>query len=306
MKPTFWLGSHMKQSAAILVCSTAKENQAISKTREAAIINANREFHRQIAHKYDRYESCAADSRIQDSLERDLDKISVCLNQLDRVPRCLDCGGGTGNLTLKMCARGWSVTVVDISDEMLDLLRKKARAMGHSPVLVSSSIEEFLEAARDKYDLVSFSSVLHHLFSYASVVERAASRVRSGGFFYSNYDPVVPLRPRLTRAFDSLDIAFAKLVLDSRDVLPGIGRRIRKLFTPADPFLHRTVVTAGDIAEYHAKTGLDDRELLRILQRNRFTVIEHMRYAAGRTPAIRFFNRRLRLLENFKIIARRS
>jgi hypothetical protein len=35
-------------------------------------------------------------------------------------------------------------------------------------------------------------------------------------------------------------------------------------------------------------------------------VIEHMRYAAGRTPAIRFFNRQLRLLENFKIIARRS
>jgi 2-polyprenyl-3-methyl-5-hydroxy-6-metoxy-1,4-benzoquinol methylase len=273
---------------------------------ESKVIAANVAFYRQIASKYDTYETYLFDPSLQKSLEDDLDKIDSHFGLLRKRPSCLECGGGTGNLTLKMCARGWRITVVDISDDMLDLLREKARAKGHSPELIRSPIEQFLQRTRDEYDIVAFSSVLHHLYGYARVVEQAASRVRAGGFFYSNYDPVVPRRPRLTRAFDSLDIAVAKLLFDSRDVLPGIGRRIRKLFARTDPFLRRTVVSAGDIAEFHVRAGLDDGELVRILQRNGFTVMEHLRYATGRTSAIRFLNQRLRLLESFKIMARRS
>src|SRR6266702_224162 len=273
---------------------------------EDRIIAANVDFYRQMAGKYDSYETYLFDPILQQSLQDDLDKIGSYFVSLGRAPSCLECGGGTGNLTLKMCARGWTVTVVDVSDEMLALLKEKTRAKGYSPTLIRSPIERFLETTRESFDLVAFSAVLHHLHSYTSIVEQATSRVRPGGLFYSNHDPVVPERPAWTWAFDSLDIAVAKLMFDPADVLPGIGRRLRKMISTRDPSLGRRVVSAGDIAEYHVRTGTDDEEIMRLLQKRGFAIVEHLRYATGRTSVLRFLNERLRLLESFKIIARRD
>jgi len=264
------------------------------------------DFYRQMAGKYDSYETYLFDPILQQSLQDDLDKIGSYFVSLGRAPSCLECGGGTGNFTLKMCARGWTVTVVDVSDEMLALLKEKTRAKGYSPTLIRSPIERFLETTRESFDLVAFSAVLHHLHSYTSIVEQATSRVRPGGLFYSNHDPVVPERPAWTWAFDSLDIAVAKLMFDPADVLPGIGRRLRKMISTRDPSLGRRVVSAGDIAEYHVRTGVDDQQIVRLLQGKGFAIVEHLRYATGRSSAIRFLNERLRLLESFKIIARRD
>jgi len=277
-----------------------------TKAAEDRVIAANVEFYRQIAQKYDSYEYNLFDKILQKSLEDDLDKIGSYFASLGRAPSCLECGGGTGNLTLKMCARGWDVTVVDISEHMLDLLKEKALTKGYSPVLVRSPIERYLEATDGSFDLVAFSSVLHHLYSYASVVEQAASHVRLGGLFYSNWDPLIPRNRFWTRACESIDIAAAKFMLDLRDVLPGIWRRTRKLLRRHDSQFSRPVVWAGDLAEYHAKTGVDDSQILRLLQVRGFSIVEHRRFATGRTLFFRFVNERLRLLESFKIIAQRN
>ena len=273
---------------------------------EAKVIEANVAFYRQIARKYDSYETYLFDPVLQQCLEDDLDKIGSYFVSLGRTPACLECGGGTGNLTLKMCARGWAVTVVDVSDRMLCLLKEKARAQGHSPALIRSPIEQYLEAAHEAYDLVAFSSVLHHLYSYISVVERATKRLRSGGIFYSNYDPLAPKSPFWARAFASLDTTIAKVLFDPADVLPGIWRRLRKLLSQSDPEFGRAVVSAGDLAEFHVPTGVDDAQILRLLQASGFSIVEHQRFATGRTTVIRFLNERLRLLESFKMIARRD
>src|SRR6266478_2604071 len=286
--------------------SVLDRNTNRTKAAEDRVIAANVEFYRQIADKYESYEFYLFDKVLQKSLEDDLDKIGSYFVSLGRAPSCLECGGGTGNLTLKMCARGWDVTVVDISEHMLDLLKEKALTKGYSPALVRSSIERFLEVTRKSFDLVAFSSVLHHLYSYTSVVERAASHVRFGGFFYSNWDRTIPRNPFCRCAFDSIDTAAAKLMFDPKDVLPGIWRRTRKLFRRRDSQFARPVVSAGDLAEYHAKTGVDDGQILRLLQVSGFSIVEHQRFATGRTNFFRCMNERLRLLESFKIIARRN
>jgi len=283
-----------------------KEDPATVDSAGALVVAANREFFDQIANKYDRYESCATDVYLQNILEKDLDTIQARLSTLGRTPDCLDCGGGSGNLALKMLARGWTVTVVDVSGAMLALLSEKARSRGHSPRLVHSSIESFLREARQVFDVIAFTSVLHHLYSCTSVVRQAATMVRPGGFFYSNYDPVVPKRPSLTRAFDAMDILFAKVKFDVSDVIPGITRRLKKAFTRRDSNFRRRLVTAGDLAEYRAHAGVEDAEVVRILQLEGFGIIEHARYPAGRTKAIRFLNERFRLLEYFKVIAGRN
>ena len=273
---------------------------------EAKVIEANVDFYRQIAEKYDSYEPYLFDPALQQSLEDDLDKIGSYFASLGRAPSCLECGGGTGNLTLKMSARGWAVTVVDVSAKMLDLLQEKLRTQNYSPTLIHSPIERFLETTREPYDLVAFSSVLHHLYSYDSVVQRVASRVRPGGLFYSNYDPIIPRYPFWTHLFASLDIALAKTILDRRDFLPGIGRRIRKAWMPKDAVFDRAVLSAGDVAEYHAWAGVDDERILKILQASAFSIVEHRRFGIGKTGFVRLLNQRLRLWQNFKIIARRD
>jgi ubiquinone/menaquinone biosynthesis C-methylase UbiE len=264
------------------------------------------DFYRQIAAKFDSSEGYLLDPLLQRRLEADLDKIGSHFVSLGRTPSCLECGGGTGNLTLKMCARGWKVTVVDVSEEMLTSLKAKARAKAFSPTLVVAPIERFLTEVHETYDLVAFSAVLHHLYSYTAVVERAARHVCPGGFFYSNLDPVIPKRLLWARCFDSVDIALAKLSTDPGDVLPGVGRRMRKLFLRPDAMFDRAVASPGDIAEYHARSGIDDLRLIEQLQTAGFLMLEHCRYPSGRTRAGRLVNRCIRALELFKIIAQRE
>jgi 2-polyprenyl-3-methyl-5-hydroxy-6-metoxy-1,4-benzoquinol methylase len=273
---------------------------------EAKVIAANVDFYRQVAAKYDSSASYLFDPFLQQGIEEDLDKISSYFVSIGRTPSCLECGGGTGNLTLKMCARGWRVTVVDVSEEMLTTLRAKTLAKGFSPTLITAPIERFLAETNKSYDLVAFSAVLHHLYSYTSVVERAALKVWPGGFFYSNLDPIVPSRLLWARCFDSVDIAFAKLSFDPADVLPGIGRRIRKLFLRPDVMFNRAVFSSGDIAEYHAQSGVDDMQIIHQLQRAGFLMIDHNRYPSGRTRAGRMLNSCIRVLQLFKIIAQRK
>src|SRR5215467_14458736 len=87
---------------------------------EAKVIEANVTFYLQVAEKYDTYETYLFDPALQQSLEDDLDKIASHFVSLGKTPACLECGG-TGNLTLKMSRRGWVVTVVDVSEKMLNL-----------------------------------------------------------------------------------------------------------------------------------------------------------------------------------------
>ncbi|HEY6328850.1 MAG TPA: FkbM family methyltransferase, partial [Blastocatellia bacterium] len=270
------------------------------------VIAANVDFYRQVTHKFDHSESYLFDPAMQQEVMEDLDLIGSYFALLGRTPSCLDCGGGTGNIALKMCARGWNVTVVDVSDNMLGLLGEKASAQGHSPRLVHGPVERFLAVTHETYDLISFSAVLHHLYSYGSVVRAAAKLVRPGGFFYSNQDPVVPKWLFGSRALDSLDIAIAKAMFDRADFLPGIGRRVRKLFSAKDPAFDRAIISSGDLAEYRAHIGVDDEEVIRLLRSGGFEIIDRSRRAGGRTATVQFLNEHSRLQESFKIIARRD
>ena len=198
--------AHVIRGAAVPVEEPAGDRATNIGIAEPAVIEANRDFYDQIAQCYERYESCTFEPYFQHVLQMDLASIHSLVCDSKRTPHCLDCGGGTGNLALKMLAREWEVTVVDVSGEMLALLKEKARTSGYSPRLVQSPIERFLECTDETYHLVAFTSVLHHLYRYASVVQQAAAVVRPAGIFYSNYDPVVLQRPFWASVLNTLDI----------------------------------------------------------------------------------------------------
>jgi ubiquinone/menaquinone biosynthesis C-methylase UbiE len=269
------------------------------------VISANIEFYKQIASKYDRYESCAVDSFFQASVEEDLTTVDRAFAQRGAPVHCLDCGGGTGNVTLKILRRGWQVTVVDVSADMLEILERKVHAAGYSATFLNEPIESFFARSAETFDLLSFSSVLHHLYSPLDTIRAAAERIATQGFFYSVFDPVPPSSPLAAGCFTTLDTVVAKVLHDRADFIPGLVRRVRKLAAPRDLTHARAVVSPGDLAEYHARQGLNDQAIENALLQAGFTV-DRRRYPVGRTAPMRFANRHLRLVLNFKILAQRT
>ena len=267
------------------------------------VMAANVEFYGKIAEIYDQYEFCASEAFFQEMLQSDLNTMQSRLPK-GRV-RCLDCGGGSGNLTLKMLARGWDVTVVDVSPDMLSVSQSKVASSGYTAEFVNDSIEHFLTVSRGTFDVITFSSVLHHLYSPLDVVQEIAPRVAADGFFYSNFDPILPSSRVLAKCFYDLDTVAAKLKHDRRDLLPGLTRRIKKLFLANDPLHGRAVGCAGDLAEYHARTGLDDFSIERALAQRGFAV-DRQRYPVARTKATLWVNRCLKAFLDFKIMAQRT
>lgn len=277
----------------------------MTESAQSEVILANKEFYKQIASTYDHYEACAAESFYQRGLEQDLELIDSKLIHDARPVRCLDCGGGTGNLTLKMLKLGWDVTVVDVSSDMLEILQSKVRSARYQAEFINDSIEAYFAASQRQFDVVAFSSVLHHLYSPLDAVKQAAQRIRSGGFFYSVFDPVPPSSTFAAACFGSFDTVLAKLIHDRKDFFPGVARRLRKLTAATDVIHGRPVVSSGDLAEYHARTGIDDRLIARTLQENSFSV-ETTHYPLGRTGLMRWVNAYLRTLLSFKILAQRA
>lgn len=267
------------------------------------VISANVAFYKQTSARYDQYESCAKENAYQAMLEEDLDQMGVRL--ASGSVHCLDCGGGSGNLTLKMLKRNWQVTVVDVSPDMLDISKAKTKAAGYEAEFVNDSVEHFLSSSSQRYDVVTFSSVLHHLYSPEDVVKQVATKIKPGGFFYSNFDPAFPSSRLLATCFYNFDTILAKILFDRDDILPGIMRRFQKLTSIRDETYGRAIASAGDLAEYHARKGLDDQSIADILRGLGFAVTLK-RYPVGRTRLAMRFNRHLHALLCFKILARRE
>jgi ubiquinone/menaquinone biosynthesis C-methylase UbiE len=268
------------------------------------VISANVEFYKEIASKYDHYEACAVDPFFQASIENDLTTIDRAFAQRDAPIRCLDCGGGTGNITLKMLRRSWHVTVVDVSTDMLAILERKVRSVGAAATFVNEPVETFFTRSDETFDLISFSSVLHHLYSPLNAIKTAAQRVTPQGFLYSIFDPVPPASNFAAGCFSALDTIIAKLLHDRADFFPGLVRRVRKFGAPRDTAYDRAVVSAGDLAEYHARQGIDDAAIENSLVQAGFRV-DRKRYPTGRTAFMRRVNHHLRLVLSFKILAQR-
>ncbi|MDZ7637953.1 MAG: class I SAM-dependent methyltransferase [Bryobacterales bacterium] len=131
------------------------------------VLEANRIYHRLLADTYDAEQTFVSHAYIQKFFLNDLDSILGGLQDRQRPLRILDCGAGTGNLTLKFLERGCHVTATDISPEMLNELKKKINPAHLSRFECHvQDIDSFLQGATENYDVVCSSSFLHHLPNY--------------------------------------------------------------------------------------------------------------------------------------------
>lgn len=153
---------------------------------------ANLEIHRREAEIYDWVHPEIFGDYEQSRLRNELQQITTILKGKNKL-RALDLGCGTGNICLKLLDLGYEVTAVDLSAEMIAVLdRKLAQRKNSMCSLVNSGVEEYFagHAAGDDHDLIAFSSVLHHLPDYFSVVNRAYQHLASGGVLFICHEPL--------------------------------------------------------------------------------------------------------------------
>lgn len=91
--------------------------------------------------------------------------------------RALDVGCGSGANATWLSSIGWDVTGVDISDEAIDLARKRASARGVRVELVRADAKLY-DYGDAQWDLVAFSYV--HSFT-AGLAERVVRGLAPGG-----------------------------------------------------------------------------------------------------------------------------
>lgn len=105
--------------------------------------------------------------------------------------KALDIGCGTGNITLKLAELGYSVTSVDISEPMLNILKEKVslHKYKHRISLVKSNVDDFINNQSQSYDIVTFSSVLHHLPDYLTTLKKTCNIVKNQGFVFIIHEP---------------------------------------------------------------------------------------------------------------------
>ena len=257
------------------------------------IVDANRCFYAKNAETYDQEETCVNDETCQRILTNDLERIADLLKVSTGELKVLDACGGSGNIALKLLRRGISVTVVDVSEALLNILRKKCSEFGCSPRIVCKEIGAFLQEEIDEYDLIVFSSALHHLQDVKSVLRMAYSVLKWGGFVFTIFDPTSKNEHGwLGRKVARMDYLLFKIRKQPKDIFPAFRRKLLKARRRGaeDHLKDRACGNSldedlGALAEYHAVSGINDIELVEYLRDVGYEVMWHERYASSRHRA---------------------
>lgn len=244
------------------------------------VTEANRLFYAKISGTYDQNETCVNDETDQKLLLGDLEKILSRLGPPGRKIRVLDALGGSGNVALKLLEKGLDVTVVDISPELLSVLRKRCQEKKYPAKLVCKDIVAFLAETSERYDLITFSSALHHLVDYQSVLKMALNRLEPRGLVYTIFDPTAKsFFPNLLIRWDYYVFKLSKYPFD---VLPALWRKVKRRHVLDKEKVELAQDNFGILAEYHVESGIDDWALVQSLKEEGITVLAHDRYPRAR------------------------
>ena len=145
-------------------------------------------------------------------LKKTIDR--VCFEMNPSGESILELGCGTGYLYLEFLKRGYEITGVDLSTEMIRVLegripkdyRKRSR-------LVVSDVETFANIDDKKYSAIIVSALLHHLYDFESVIKMYCDRLIPGGVFLIFFEPLkqdidTPIRYSMHKTLAGVDEAF--------------------------------------------------------------------------------------------------
>jgi SAM-dependent methyltransferase len=243
-------------------------------------------------------------------LAEDLCRVVAVAGKPISALRALDACGGSGTVAVKLLDLGVDVTVCDVSPELLQIYRDRCAARGSSPAIIQADIAGFLTETKVQYNLIVFSSALHHLEAVEEVLRLARYRLAPGGLVFTVFDPTP--RARLdVRLLMWVDYLLFKVHRTRRDLPASVMRRARRMAAhfagrgPGKEALELSSENLGVLAEYHVETGIDDLALATRLQIAGYEVVWHDRYASARYSGIRLALSWLGHATAFKLLLRK-
>jgi SAM-dependent methyltransferase len=275
------------------------------------VAEANRLYYAATAATYDATENCVVDPRAQEELRADVSAIARMFSKAPSDVTVLDACAGSGNLTRKLLDAGLRVTALDISPDLLARLRARCAGADDHLDIVQSEVATYMERCDRHFDLICFSSALHHLADVDRVLAVAADRLAEGGLLYTIFDPIPQAdQRRLARWFQRADYLAFKVFRQWSDFPAAVRRRLRRTRKGARIESKGTLDldedNLGFLAEYHVELGIDDRALVRRLtEENGLEVVWHERMARGRSETVERVLRSLGACTSFKLLLRR-
>lgn len=145
---------------------------------------------------------------------RRFEKISALFDKvLPREPgRALDAGCGTGVFSRELARRGWRVTAIDASPEMISEARSASQ--NTSIEFINGALEslEPLASMESPYDLILSLSTLEYVEDDLGVIKNWSNMLKPGGLLIIS----VPNRKGLLRVFEGMVLGIRQV---SRDKL---------------------------------------------------------------------------------------
>jgi len=201
------------------------------------ILKSNLDLHKIEAEFYDKVHPEIFNKSEQKLTQQILAK---ALAEIDsKLIKVLDVGTGTGNIALKMINNNKIDRVIglDLSKEMLEKLGQKIKP--DAPLsLVNNDLDSFLKENNEQFDLITISSVLHHLPDYYESLKSLLNILKPGGVLLIFHEPS-------GEASKFMDILYW---LDSRFYA--------NIFVPAN-ILKKLKKLNYDWADYHVTHGFD-------------------------------------------------
>jgi ubiquinone/menaquinone biosynthesis C-methylase UbiE len=274
------------------------------------VAEANRRFYSQSATLYDATETCVTSGSHQAALNAEIDRILKLCKKPAAEIKALDACGGSGNIALKLLERDIHPVLVDISPELIEIFLNKCKGSSFRAETVCKEIGKFLAEDNRHFDLIVFSSALHHLEDIKQVLTLAFDRLTIGGVLFTTFDPTLRSQLRTpTKILQRVEYYLFKVFQQTFDLPNAFGRRLRRMLVGASSRNKGDVAlnssTAGMLAEYHVERGIDDLALVSYLRQVGFEVVQHDRYVDTRSPWIGRIIRWLGDATAFKLTLRR-
>jgi len=178
------------------------------------------------------------------------------------------CGGaGKAAFVLKSCSPDSRVTLVDLSEKMLEIAREKIdRNKIEGVDVVLADAFSFLDSEK-KYDLIVFSSAIHHFKEPLNLLQSAAARLSENGIIITIADPTIITKSRRYKFF----LFLAAGSQHKKEIIKQMFSGNKNSNPDAD----------FDMAEYQTYTGIDDRKLASEVRNIGLSPLVHLRYPAG-------------------------
>ena len=217
--------------------------------------------------------------------------IFFCQNLEAGKNKIVDIGCGSGYIFLPMLERGYQMTGVDLSEEMIQALKENLNneKLDRSELIVDDVVE-FCERVTTLFDGMIVSALLHHLYDFKNAIRKFCSKVAPGGPLLIFFEPLrqkicSPIRYGLHKRLAAIEERIYKKEMS-----------FRKISIFEDDY---------EYSDYQRQFGgIDPTELEKILEQEGMQVLKISKYCARRYGISAFIaNYILETVNTFNILA---